>query len=88
VSYRGSSIVLLLASVCVLAGCGPSKAERDARNKERLELEEKQRREMEAANKAITDMNKKAFGRKPPPLDLGVPPEMKAAPAPTKTPEP
>ena len=87
-SYRVSRIILLLASVCVLAGCGPSKAERDAKKQQRLELEEKQRREAEAANKAITDMNKKAFGRKPPSLDLGVPPEKKTSPEPTKTPQP
>ncbi|MFZ5495451.1 MAG: hypothetical protein ACOZE5_08975 [Verrucomicrobiota bacterium] len=59
-----------------LAGCGPSAAERAAQERQRLELEEKSRREAEQANKAITDMNKKVFGKKPAP----------AAPEPEKKP--
>jgi hypothetical protein len=55
------------------AGCGPSKAEQAAKERDRLELEERSRRETEAANKAITERNKR-LGRKPPSLDLGVPP--------------
>ncbi len=47
-----------------LVGCGPSKTERDAKERERLELEEKSRKEAEQANQAITDMNKKMFGKK------------------------
>ncbi len=55
-------IFLLGFSICTV-GCGPSKAEREAaeRERQRLELEEKSRRETEAANKAITDMNQKMF---------------------------
>jgi hypothetical protein len=45
----------------LVAGCGPTKAERDAEQRARLEQEEKARRETEAANKAITDMNQKMF---------------------------
>ncbi len=55
---------LLILGLSVLAtGCGPSKAEREAaeRERQRLELEEKSRRETEAANKAITEMNQNMF---------------------------
>lgn len=68
--------LLLCVALALLCGCGPSAAERAAQERQRLELEEKARREAEAANKAITEANKK-LGRKPPTLDLGVPPEPK-----------
>jgi hypothetical protein len=70
-----------------LAGCGPSKAERDAQERARLELEEKQRQEAEAANKAITKMNQK-LGHKPPTLDLGLPSETKPMSEPEKPKQP
>jgi len=66
-----------------MAGCGPSKVEREAKERERLELEERQNREERKANQAITDMNKK-LGKKPPTLDLGVPTEKKSEPAPER----
>jgi hypothetical protein len=69
------------------AGCGPSKAEREAKERERIELEERQNREAKKANEAITNMNKK-LGRKPPALDLGVPVEKKPEPVPEKPKEP
>lgn len=49
------------------AGCGVSDAERARAERERarLLLEEKARRDAEAAHKAITDLNKKMFGQKP-----------------------
>jgi hypothetical protein len=79
------TVVLLLAfGAC--AGCGPSAAERQALQRERLQLEETQRREAEAANRAITEMNKKTFGRKAPPLDLGFPSDAKAKSDPKQTP--
>ncbi len=53
-------IITFLLSL-VVTGCGPSKAEREAEQRARLELEEKARREAEAANKAITEMNQKMF---------------------------
>ena len=55
---------LVLAAVCVLQpGCGSK--EQETRERERMELEEQSRREAEAANKAISEMNRKRFGRKP-----------------------
>ncbi|HWA26993.1 MAG TPA: hypothetical protein VG734_15145 [Lacunisphaera sp.] len=56
----------------MLAGCGPSAAERTAKERERVEAEESARRDERKGNEAITEMNKK-LGRKPPTLDLGVP---------------
>jgi len=58
---RTTIIILTLIFALLVAGCGPSKAEREAAERQRLELEEKARRETEAANKAITEMNKNMF---------------------------
>jgi predicted component of type VI protein secretion system len=74
------TLLLALSLSLLVTGCGPSKAEREAQERARLELEEKTRREAEAANKAITEMNKK-LGRKPPSIDLGVPAEPATSPS-------
>jgi hypothetical protein len=71
----------MLALAC--AGCGPSAAERAAKERERQQLEEQAQRDEKKANEAITEMNKK-LGRKPPALDLGVPAEKKPEPVPEK----
>lgn len=71
-------IIALVLSLFV-TGCGPSKAEREAEERARIELEQ-QAEERAAANKAITDMSKK-LGRKPPSIDLGVPAEPATPPA-------
>ena len=75
---------LLLAGtigvVIAVTGCGPSKAEREATERARLEAEEASQRDAAIANKAITGMNQK-LGRKPPELDLGVAPDKKPEPA-------
>lgn len=80
---KSITIILTLVLSLLVTGCGPSKAEREAQERARIELEEKTRREAEAANKAITEMNKK-LGRKPPAIDLGVPPEPATPPAETE----
>lgn len=77
------TLLLALSLSLLVTGCGPSKAEREAQERARLELEEKTRREAEAANKAITEINKK-LGRKPPAIDLGVPPEPATPPSETE----
>jgi len=77
------TLLLVLYLSLLVTGCGPSKAEREAQERARLELEEKTRREAEAANKAITEMNKK-LGRKPPSIDLGVPSDPATPPAETE----
>ena len=69
-------LIITLGLSLFVTGCGPSKAEREAEARARIELEQQAERERAAANKAITDMSKK-LGRKPPSLDLGVPPESK-----------
>jgi hypothetical protein len=74
------TLLLALSLSLLVTGCGPSKAEREAQERARLELEEKTRREAEASNKAITEMNKK-LGRKPPSIDLGVPAEPATPPS-------
>ena len=78
--------VVLVLVLIFGTGCGPSAAERQALQRERLQLEETQRREAEAANRAITEMNKKMFGRKAPSLDLGIPAEAKTKSDPKATP--
>ena len=72
----GGGLFLILA----VTGCGPSKAELEAKERARIEAEEAVGREAAIANKAITGMNKK-IGRKPPDLDLGVSPAKKPVPA-------
>ena len=76
-------LIITLGLSLFVTGCGPSKAEREAETRARIELEQQAERERAAANKAITDMSKK-LGRKPPSLDLGVPPD----PTPETKPEP
>ena len=60
---KTTALIFLLGFSVLAVGCGPSKAEREAaeRERQRLELEEKARRETEAANKAITEMNQNMF---------------------------
>lgn len=60
---KTTAILLTLGLSFFVAGCGPSKAEREAaeRERQRLELEEQTRRETEAANKTITEMNQNMF---------------------------
>lgn len=62
------------------AGCGPSRAER-----ERLELEAQQNREIRRANEAITHMTEK-LGRKASASDLGLLTEPSTTPKPSKAP--
>jgi hypothetical protein len=60
-------LTVFLGMVCLVGtGCGPSKTERKANERERLALEEQARREAAAGNKAITDMTEKAFRRRTP----------------------
>ena len=49
-----------------LTGCAPDERERAATQKARLELEEKARRDADAANKALSELNRKRFGQPPP----------------------
>ena len=74
ISYKVFMSGIFLGLALVFSGCGPSKAEREARDRARLDLEEQSRGEADRANKAITGMNQK-LGRKPPDLNLGVPME-------------
>jgi hypothetical protein len=53
----------LVVSCTAFPGCDSKKKE--ARERTRLELEEQSRRDTEAANKAITNMNQRMFGRRP-----------------------
>ena len=67
---------------CAFAGCGPSKEEREAKERQRLQLEDQAQRDIQKSNDAVNEVSKK-LGRKPPTLDLGLPPEKKAEPVPT-----
>ena len=58
---RFIAIAALVAVGAVLPGC----RSREEATRERLELEEQSRREAEAANKAITEINRKLFARQP-----------------------
>ena len=76
-----------LAFGMIIIGCDPSKSERESQERARLELEERSRQETEAANKAITGVNRK-LGRKPPVLDLGLTPPKTPVPASEKPKQP
>lgn len=66
----------------LLTGCGDSQAEKQAKERERqrIELEKQAAREHQAAEKAVSDIEKK-IGRKPQPLDLNLPEQKKTEPA-------
>lgn len=55
--------VCLLAPLFLLVGCGPSKDELAARERQRIEQEKQAAKDAEKANKAISDNNKKMFSR-------------------------
>lgn len=77
-------VILVLASVGVLASCGPSREEVE-RERQRLQLEEQAQRDIQKSNQAVNEVSKK-LGRKPPTLDLGLSPEKKAEPPRAPTP--
>lgn len=60
---KTTAIIFLLGFSILAAGCGPSKAEREAAERERLllEREENRRREERAAHEAISEMNRNMF---------------------------
>ena len=60
-------IAAIVLGALALGGCGVSEAEhaRGERSRAKLELEEKTRREAVAANKALTDLNRKLFAKPP-----------------------
>lgn len=71
--------MLALLSVGALAGCGPSREEIQRRERLRLEAERKAQEEIRKSNEAVNEVSRK-LGRKPPSLDLGLPPEKKDDP--------
>lgn len=79
--------VALVAVSVLLAGCGPSREEIEQRERVRLEQERKAQQAIQKSNDAVNEVNKK-LGRKPPQLDLGLPPEKKDAPPPPELPKP
>lgn len=76
---KTTSLLACAAVVLASAGCGESKAEKLAKERERQrqEMEQQALRDIQKANKAITENNKK-LGRKAPTMDLGLPAEKKA----------
>ncbi len=54
-------VAALVAVGAVLVGC----RSQEKATRERMDLEEQSRREAEAANKAITEINRKMFARHP-----------------------
>lgn len=82
-----SSFVFCIVAVCAFVGCGPSKEEREAKERQRIELEEQAQRDIQKSNQAVNEVSKK-LGKKPPTLDLGLPPEKKTDPVPPSQPAP
>ena len=77
--------ILYVALACAFVGCGPSKEERDAKERQRLLLEDQAQRDIQKSNDAVNEVSKK-IGRKPPTLDLGLSPEKKTEPTPAPVP--
>jgi hypothetical protein len=73
-----TSLSVFVAAAVLVAGCGDSKAEKAAKEKERqrIELENQAMRDVQKSNKAVSDISKK-IGRKVEPIDLGVTAEKK-----------
>lgn len=59
-----STRIIYILSALLFTACGKHHAEQ-ARQKERIELEKRAQREMEAANKMVTEMNEKMFRKRP-----------------------
>ncbi len=75
------SPLIILVSAVAFVGCGRSREDIE-RERKQLEMEEQAQRDLQRANKAISEIGKK-IGRKPPGLDLGLPPEKKTEPVPS-----
>jgi hypothetical protein len=73
-----TSIITVIAFGMFVAGCGESQAQKQAKERERqrIELEKQAARENQAAEKAVSDIEKK-IGKKPQPLDLNLPDQKK-----------
>lgn len=83
VKNRFSLPIVVVAVAIALFGCGRSREEIE-RERKRIEMEEQAQRDVKRANEVIGEMGKK-IGRKPPGLDLGLPAEKKAQPAPAES---
>lgn len=68
-SMRLRAFTALAVLAIFLTGCGPSKEEKAAQERARFELEEQARQDTIKANKAITEMTKRAFRRRTPEED-------------------
>jgi len=80
-SHRQIQFAGIILFGVILAGCGESAKEREARERARLDAEQQGERALEKSNEAVNDVSKK-LGRKPPTLDLGLPAESKGDVAP------
>lgn len=62
-AHRRLQLAALIVLAVIFVGCGESRKDREARERARLEQEQQAERDAAKANKAITDMNRKMFGR-------------------------
>jgi hypothetical protein len=91
ITHRRIEWAALIVLAVILAGCGESRREREARERARLEQEQQAERDAAKANKAITDMNRKMFGRmnaSSPGATTPTTATMPAQPPPPDTPKP
>ncbi len=74
-----TSLSVVAVAAFFLAGCGDSKAEKAAKEKERqrIEMEKQAMNDLQKSNQAVSDISKK-IGRKVEPIDLGVSTEKKS----------
>jgi len=69
---KSVTLVVSVAFALVLAGCGESRKEREAKEQKRLDLEQQAQKDIQRSNEAVNEVSKK-LGRKPPAMDLGLP---------------
>jgi hypothetical protein len=85
-THRRVLLAVSTALALALAGCGESRKEREAKERARLQQERQDERAIQKSNDAVNDVSKK-LGRKPPPLDLGVPAQPQTPLPPPQTPQ-
>jgi len=74
-----SQILIGIFLMGVFTGCGPSRAEIEGKERDRVKAEHRAQEEIRRSNEAVNEVSKK-LGRKPPALDLDLPEEKKDEP--------
>lgn len=83
--YKSFFVVGAITCTQLMIGCGKNEADKE---RAQLKLEEQARRETEAGNKAITDLNRRMFGKKEPAPTVKESPQVDGKITPKSAPSP